>query len=342
MQVSRRLRASAIAAALVGGAFLSGCFLPQVDNDSYFLGAPLVPVGGATGSGRVEYLISSRQRSAYFELSGCAPNAEYFVLVDGAQFAIVPTDPNGHGALNATVDGSAFDPRGRRLSVVDGDGVEVMVLADRTNPAFNEAEVSPLRAFAPGSGFVMTKTRDGSTSVLVSLSGVDPGVYDVVADGVALASLDARSGEGRVLLAPPAFDPASVGIELQIDGVDYFVGAGHARIPGLDWCSASRGTQELEGFVSGFGEVALTTRSSCTHRFEVAIHNVPMGEYDLFVGGTLRGTIDVGVLQDGATIGTTMFSTDEHSNWLDFDPIGQEIEVERDGVPYFGLASFEP
>jgi hypothetical protein len=344
MQVSRRLRASALAlAVLVGGTFTSGCFLPKVDAASYYLAAPLVPVGGATGSGRVEYLIDARQRTAFFELAGLTPVADYHVLFDGELFTTVSTDENGHGALNTSVLSSAFDPRGHRLSVVDQNGVEVLELADPTDPAYNAAEVAPLAAFAPGAGMIQTTTRGGSTTVTVNLTGVDPGVYDVLADGVVQASLDARSGHGQVVLAPPGFDPATAAIELQLEGVGYFAGGGHANIEGLDWCHSGNGVQPLEPTVSGFGQASLATRVDCGRRFDVAIHDVPMAEYDLRVGGIWRGTLAVGALEDGSTIGTATFSTSEPSmGALDFDPIGQTIDVELEGVPYFQLDSFVP
>jgi hypothetical protein len=344
MQVSPRLRSCALAlAVLVYSAFSSGCWLPRVDAASFYLAAPLVPVGGASGGGRVEYLIDARQHTAFFELVGLLPDTEYTVLVDGAIYQTIATDPSGHAMHWAPVLTSAFDPRGKRVSVIDPDGVEVLELADPSNPSYTSTEVAPLAAFGPGTASMQTTMIGGVQSVTVNLAGADPGSWDLVADGVVQASIDASSGSGSVFLEPPGFDPSTAAIELQLDGVGYFAGAGHATIEGIDWCNAGLGVQELESVVQGNGNASLRTRMDCGRRFEVAVHNVPMAEYDVVVGGIWRGTITVGVLGNGSTVGSVSFSTDESSvGALDFDPVGQTIAVELHGAPYFEVDAFAP
>lgn len=343
MQGDRHLRSIILALASFGVVSLSGCFLPSVNPSSYFLAAPLVPIGAAAGSGRVEFLIDARRHAAYFELVGLAPDADYTVMMDGVVFTTLSTDAAGYVQANLSVLSASGDPRGRRIAVLDPDGVEVLELAGPDHPAYGESEVALLSSFAAGGGAVQTTTVAGVRSMSVGLHGVDPGVYDVVADGVVRASLDAQSGQGTAVISPLDFDPATVAIELQLDGVGYFAGAGHASIEGLDWCNTGSGQQALETFISGIGNATLATRVDCGRRFEVTIRSVLMAEYDLFVGGILRGALVVGEDENGDTIGTAFFSTSEGSMGpLDFDPVGQTIEVTLGGVQYFALDAFFP
>jgi hypothetical protein len=343
MQESRRLRASALAAAFAATALLSGCFLPSVDPGRYYLGAPLVPIGGASGGGHVDFMIDARQHSGSIELFGLDPNADYTVTMDGVTFTTLSTDAAGHAQANVPVLGSSGDPRGRRIAVLDPNGVEVLELADSSHPDYNESEIAPLSSFASGGGFVQTTTLAGVETVSVSLAGVDPGSYDLVVDGQILGTVDASDGQGTTVLTDPEFDPGTSSFELQLDGVGYYAGGGHANIEGIDWCNIGNGEQALESAVTGIGRASLLTRIDCGRRFEVAIENVPLAEYDLFVGGVHRGTLAVGEDENGATVGVAQFSSSERSMApLDFDPIGQSIEVELGGVSYFTLEAFAP
>lgn len=70
--------------------------------------------------------------------------------------------------------------------------------------------------------------------------------------------------------------------------------------------------------------------------FEVEIEDAPVGDYQLLVGGVLRATITV-VAALGETRGQVEFET--HSDGgnlsLDFDPLGQDVMIVKDGITYF-------
>jgi hypothetical protein len=343
MQDPRSLRASAIAFFALVALSQSGCFLANIDTATYYLAAPLVPIGSASGSGRVEILFAAWQHEFFFELEGLAPDTDYGVTVGGARYLTISTDAAGNGQIQTGMPAPSFDPRGRRIAVVDPDDVEVLELAAPSDPAYSEAEVAPLAAFGPGTGVVQTTTLRGQRSVAVTLRGADPGTYDVVVDGTPLAALDAPAGNGSAVIEPVLFDPRTAAIEVQRDGVGYFAGDGRARIEGLDWCSTARKQQALLATVEGSALAALVTRADCSLRFEVAVANVPMDDYEVVVGGVARGTIAVGADENGVTGGTVTFSSSESSVApLDFDPMGAPIEVRRADQAYFALDVFAP
>ncbi|GAB4174490.1 MAG: hypothetical protein Kow0020_10010 [Wenzhouxiangellaceae bacterium] len=72
--------------------------------------------------------------------------------------------------------------------------------------------------------------------------------------------------------------------------------------------------------------------------FDVEIEDVPVGDYTLAVGGTVRGTISVTATDDGGTEGEIEFSDsgdDPDELPLDFDPRGEVIEVLEGDVVIF-------
>jgi hypothetical protein len=75
----------------------------------------------------------------------------------------------------------------------------------------------------------------------------------------------------------------------------------------------------------------------------VTIGGVPMGDYDLVVGGVVRGTFAVGADENGATEGERRFSSiAEGGVPLDFDPLGEAIEVRQGTERFFWLETFAP
>jgi hypothetical protein len=143
------------------------------------------------------------------QVSGLAPNEAAPVTLDGVTVACLVTSASGAGAVGRNVIDSTQDPRGKHLAVVNASGVEVLVLADASHPAYRSAEFSPLASFAPGGGLVRRLTVGGEESLLVTLEGVDPGSYDVLVDGAPVGAIDATSGAGSLVLDPAAIGPDS-------------------------------------------------------------------------------------------------------------------------------------
>jgi hypothetical protein len=337
------LRSHAIALATLALVAHAGCHRLTADPAGYFLAAPLVSPGDGVAGGRVEMLLSDRQRSAFLEVTALAPLAEYWVYVDDELLASLGTDAAGYAAAHASIGSPRLDPRGRRITVRDANDTVVRELAGETHPEYREAEAAPLAAFGIGSASLLTLTLDGRRTASVHLGGAEPGHYEVRVDGAPRAALDAATGAGTAAIDPVDFDPRSAAIELTRDDVGWFAGSGRASIEGLDWCTSNSRGQSLVATSAGNASAALRTRVDCGRRFDVVIAGVPMGDYALLVGDVERGTLFVGEDENGATSGSISFSDGESgATPLDFDPLGQRIEIRQGAALYFELDAFAP
>jgi len=343
MQAPRNLRASALAFFVLATLTQAGCFLPSAYSPTYYLAAPLAPIGGGAGSGRVETFLTPLKRTFFVALEGLVPGADYTVMVGTEMLTTLSTDAGGSASAQMDLAGPHVDPRGRSIRVLDPDGVPVLSLVAPDHPAYNEAEVAPLASFGSGGGFVQTTTIAGESWLSVSVQGAEPGTYDVVANGESVATIDAPEGVGTATLAPPPFDPRDAAFELLLDGVGYFAGGGRASIEGLDFCSSAGAEQELFAAIAGSGRARLVTRSNCSRRFEVEIDAVPLGSYDVFVDGVARGAFPVGSDENAMTFGSISFASGESASLpLDFEPLGTQIEVRVADEVWFTLDAFTP
>ena len=71
-------------------------------------------------------------------------------------------------------------------------------------------------------------------------------------------------------------------------------------------------------------------------RFKVEVEDLTPANYDLVVGGVMRGVLDVRQLPDGRVEGELEFDTKSEPGKLplNFDPRGQLVSVERAGTVY--------
>lgn len=68
--------------------------------------------------------------------------------------------------------------------------------------------------------------------------------------------------------------------------------------------------------------------------FEVKLQDVDLGDYELLVGGVVRGTIEVSAGDEGVE-GELAFEAPEGDLVLDFEVLEQLVEVRREGTTYF-------
>jgi hypothetical protein len=319
----------------------TACNSSSPTTASYYLSAPLVAPGGGSAHGRAEVHLSTLMRSLYVEVYGLAPNAGHSIAIDGEPVAIFVTEPDGSSNAQRGVDAGA-DPRGRRVSILDANGVEVLVLADASHPQYAEIQDAPLAAFAAGGGHTSLTQIGGTRSLVVRLQGVTPGAYDVFADGVQIGALDAAQGAAKTVVdASNVADDAA--IEVQQDGVGLFAGSPRAQIFGLDWCATGSSQQVFVATGPGLAQAALQTYVDCGRRLHVAMRWVPEGDYDLLVGGVAVGVIAVGTDENGESIGEIYFDSDERGDLqLDFEPIGAPLEIRSGGLTHFRIDSFQP
>ena len=107
-------------------------------------------------------------------------------------------------------------------------------------------------------------------------------------------------------------------------------GGGSGGGPGLDF-----GTVDIEValnnpgvYAEASGDAKLEPREDRTD-FSVEIEDVPVGNYDLRIGGNIVGTIEVATMPDGSVEGELEFRNpvEPGKQRLDFDPRGQQIDV---------------
>jgi hypothetical protein len=329
---------------MLGLVVQTGCHRLPPNPASWYLTAPFVAAGASEARGRFEALLSERQRSVFLDFEGLPPNAPFFVLVGDELLASITSDADGRSAAHATIDVPRLDPRGQRIVVVDAAGTEVLELAGPGHPGRNEAEWAPLGAFAPGAASIVTMSIGATVSSTVYLGGAEPGRYEVVVDGTSRAPLDAAAdGRGQATIEPADFDPYAAAIEVSRDGVAWWAGSGRAQIEGLDFCSTGLQQQAFVATQTGAANATLRTRVDCSRRFDLEVSGVPMGDYDVLVGDVVRGTIAVGLDENGDTIGWLGFSNaSDGANQLDFEPVGQRIAIAQGAALYFDLAVFAP
>jgi hypothetical protein len=346
-------RATAIAALALFA--LAGCDAGQQPYE-YYLSSPLVPVtAGGTGSGQLSAVLLPWGASFRVVVSGLAPDTAYALAADGMPIAPLDTDASGAGQVHAPIRALGIDPRTHAFTVRAPDGTDVLRMAapgEEGAGAVQMLEYASLVDFGSGaSGNVVTQTTPaGGLSATVEVSNLAAGRYSLSIDGVPRATVDAPgaavvfTGDGAGSALPLDFDPDSAMFVLtDTGGLPMLIGTGHASIEGFDWCRTSTAQQAMLAAAAGAADASYSTDSTCGHGFGVAVRDVPMGDYDLFVGSAWRATISVGADQTGATEGDVAFTSDGRGLQLDFDPRGAAVEV-RDGVGdvAFSIDCFRP
>lgn len=186
---------------------------------------------------------------------------------------------------------------------------------------------------------------NGSYRIMVG--GIDRGEI-VVALGVGETEFRSPVEAGKVLLT---FDPRGEIIEVH-DGQGAVLSSGDGMMAGGGGCTNNCGggsggggsgggpgldfgTVDIEVelnnqgvYAAASGDAKLEPRSDRTD-FSVEIEDVPVGSYDLRIGGDIVGTIEVVTMPDGSVEGELEFRNpvEPGKQLLDFDPRGQQIDV---------------
>ena len=267
------------------------------------------------------------------------------------------TDPDEPGEilLDFEVVGAALEIAGSADGTVlfasggfdpgpDGNG-GICVSEENESPLFATA-AAPL-----ASGSARFRVRDDcDEDFRVEIEDVAGGSYDLLVGGVLrgsfTAAFDAVAGQvrgeiefdsdpddpGTLLLD---FDPRGQAVEIvEVAGATVLTGsdAGGGSVP-----PATCGQDEIELPLlnSGLepaakGKARFRQRSDCDRELRVEIEDLPAGDYDLLVGGFVRGTITVALVL-GELEGQIEFDTDPDEPGevlLDFEVLGQPIEVQ--------------
>jgi hypothetical protein len=267
-----------------------------------------------------------------------------------------------------------FDPRGKRIAVSDGNEDRLSavvdgpgeppwshVLEDAGIPASDPAEPGQVRG-------VYRTTPFGCRIFNLSLRGVAPGTYQVRVDGVLAGEIETDAGRQATLrLQSPAFpgglcldlpgwgaggrsksgasapldlEPRGARVEVVRDGEVLFAGPMRARVAvpeETEVCSAVDIEVDLNPtHWFGAGDASMKSKDeACDHEFRVTARHLPVANYELWVAGSMVGTVPVRNWP-GESRGEGHFDSvpDEPGELLlDFDPRGQPLEVRRPMTP---------
>jgi len=135
------------------------------------------------------------------------------------------------------------------------------------------------------------------------------------------------------------FDPAGQTIEIK-QGTNILLSAtGGTTITGT--CTVA--DTELDMINTGAdgdakGKSRFRQDVSCNRNFRVEVEKLPVGNYDLVVGGITRGTISVALVL-GDEFGEIEFETSPGAAQLllDFDPRGQLVEVKQGATVFLDV-----
>jgi len=207
----------------------------------------------------------------------------------------------------------------------------------------------PARESITGSGHADFEERADRTEFSVEVEDLADGNYRIIVGGIDRGPLIVNMGIGETEFRSPVeagkilltFDPRGELIEVH-DGQGAVLTSGDVVFDDDDDNDGGDGgddidfgTTEIEVelnntgvFSEASGDAKLEPRADRTD-FSVEIEDVPLGSYDLRIGGDIVGTIQAVMVQDGSIEGELEFRNPVEPGkiLLDFDPRGQQIDV---------------
>jgi hypothetical protein len=311
-------------------------------------------------SGKVALSLKDGKSRLDVKLKSLDAGTTYTLLVDGFPWTSFQPE-KGKATLRfssplqkGSDEALPFDPRGSTLAVSDGvdDVLTGVISGSGESESTKVKEISTLTTTPLGAGGVAAtrfQQRSSKSRFDLKVKNVAPGDYTVLVDGIDRGTLPAPKGKGKLSWSsePSAkkelldFDPRGGIVEIEDAGGILFVGPVNGEVDGVNSCTFSETESPLTPQPpagAGSGDSRLRIRDDCRRDFDVEIEDVPVGDYDLFVDGILRGTITVVDMGGGVIEGEIEFTTepDEADElFLDFDPAGALIEVEQGGTLFF-------
>lgn len=322
--------------------------------------AELTPTSAApAASGDTRYRIKDGRHDFDVEVED-VPDGSYDLIVGSiVRGTIVVSSGEGEIEFDSAPDSAGellldFDPRDQTIDIAQagtvfltGDTTAEIGGVNACELSETIVELTSTGADADGSGDAeLSVDEDCDRHFSVEIEDVDVGVYDVfvnaalvgqitvVDDGIEIkgevefSDSDDDSGE-----LPLDFEPEGAVIEVKQGGTVFFnTTFNGVATPPTGACEVSETLVALlnTGAVAqASGEARFREDDDCKTDFRVEIEDVALGDYDLRVGGAIRGVITV-VLVDGTNEGQIEFYSDPDQPGevlLSFDPRGQLVEV---------------
>jgi len=311
--------------------------------------------------GKVKLKLKSTKGRFKVKVAGLASGASHTLLVGGVPQGTFTTSSSGSGKIGFSQPARPgenaldFDPRGQEIEVEGPGGTSatgvVSGAGEASDTVIDERTNLQPTALAPGGkAEARFRSKRGENTFKVEIEDVPAGTYDLYVGGTPRGQIvvDPVTGQGEIEFdsTPDTgdvlldFDPRGETVDV-VQGSDvFFSGPMEAQAGGVNVCTFAE--VELPLTSTGVdpdasGKARLRVRDDCDRDFRVEIEDVPLGAYDLLVGGVFRGIITV--IDTGTEIeGDIEFDTDPDDPdevLLDFDPAGALIEVVQGATTFF-------
>ncbi|MGB5717658.1 MAG: hypothetical protein WBN81_11255 [Gammaproteobacteria bacterium] len=326
----------------------------------------LIPTALATGGkGEARYRREDGRSRFKVEIED-VPMGDYDLYVAGILRGTIMVGGEGEGEIKFDTQPTPpklpldFDPRNLAIDVMRNAEVYfsgvMTAQIKRVNSCKFSSSVNLLAstgADVDASAEVEFETEDDcEREFKVEAEDLPVGDYKLIVDGVVRGTInvaDTASGTrgelefssdtdeaGKLLLN---FDPKDKVVKIKQGSTVYFRDTTNNAVPVSPVCVVVDNEVALINSgvnASAKGKVRFRSDNDCDQDFRVEIEDLPLGNYQLYVGGIEQGDITVSLV-DSEPEGEIEFDTDPDEPGevlLDFDPRGQLIEVRQGGTTY--------
>jgi hypothetical protein len=344
----------------------AACLLPAslLARDAATIKAPLHGTGDADATGTAIATLQAQQSELIVQARRLGASHAYNVEIAGIVEGTLTTDKNGRGSIRFRTPAKAgqpaldFDPRGATLRLLD-DATSVLegVISGRgedNGAVIHEAaeletgDDSPAKAHGHAS---FTVTPSGLRTFRVDLTGLDDSPLHVFVDGVERGEVHHRGKTGAVVFSSsPAndrielldFDPRGSSVDIiSDDHRTIFSGRMEAKVRRVNQAVPSVNRLALPATASAPAGSSASARLRIDERarkhFSVEVEDVPAGDYDFAVDGTVVAQLTVAAVT-GGTQGELEFAAgddDPTETPLTFDPVGKTLTISQNGAALF-------
>jgi len=323
------------------------------------------------GKAEARFTLKKDGRSKFKVEVEDVPSGDYDLFVDSILRASITVNPNtGRGEVEFDSEPKPpkllldFDPRGLIIDVVQGgavyfSGVMAAQAEGISNCDFSEISQAVASTGVDPDGKADARFRireDCDRDFRLEIQDVPTGNYELFVGGVNRGAITVTDtggeteGEiefdtepddpGELLLD---FDPRGELIEIKQGGTTFFSEDFDTTTGPPTACTFEETEVQLlnDGIIpQAKGKARFRVRDDCSEDFRVQIEDLPVGDYNLLVGGVNRGAITV-TDTGGETEGEIEFDTepdDPGELLLDFDPRGELIEIKQGGTVFLSRA----
>jgi hypothetical protein len=297
---------------------------------------------------------------------GLTPDATYQFTVDGILEETLTADHRGGLHLDFRLSGTEsklpldFDPRGKILSINDGtSNVLTMVFSGEGEPSDIRVDerttLLPVDEATEGRVELRYLEQKNKDRFIVQFHGLERGDYEFFVDGQLQAEIDLNRGRSTMRTfelgknaqankKPPGngnskkleldFDPRGVIVDVVQNDVILFSGEMLAQIEGINGVQVGETVTTLTTVTGGdadaTGTATVTLAPDRDLTLTIVVNALPAGDYEVLVGGVVRGTVTVTGVEPDST-GEIIFSSEPEAGelLLDFDPLGETVEIRQ-------------